>query len=65
MDLEDLLPSEIGHKKKNIIQFHLYVESKYNTGEWTNRNRLRNAENKLVAAKRDGGGGMGGISEGA
>ena len=53
--------------KTNTTQFHLYVEPK-KQNKWVNKqkNKIRptNSENKLMVARREGGGGMCKMCEG-
>ena len=44
-------------RKRNIIWYHLYVESKKKWYKWTylqNRNRLRDLENELMVGGKGG-----------
>ena len=57
MDLEIILLSIVSQTKTNIIQHHLYVESKTKRYKWTylqNRNRLTDIENNPMVTKGEG-----------
>ena len=57
MDLEVIMLSEISQTEKykyHMIWFHLHVES-MEQKEQINQNRLKNTEDNLVTARREGG----------
>ena len=52
MALEIIMLSEVRQRKTNILQYHLYVESKNDTDELIYKtNRLTDIENKLMVTK--------------
>ena len=59
MDPEIVILGEVSQRRKNILWYLLYVESKKKWYKWTylkNRNRLTDLENKLVVASGKAGG---------
>ena len=57
MELEGIELSEVCQRKTNTESFHLYVESKgQNRRTCNRRNRVTDAENKLMVLERKGAG---------
>ena len=56
MDLEIVILSEVSQRKKNIIRYHLYMESFKKRSKWTYTTEIDSkTENKLMVVKGDWG----------
>ena len=53
MELEVIIVSEVSQRQKNILYYHLHVDSKIQTNLFAKQNRLTDIENRVT--RGDGG----------
>ena len=65
MDLEIVILSEVRQRKKNIIRYHVHVESKiqHKSTYLQNRKRPTDIEDRLAVLKGEGGVGTGEVQD--